>query len=309
MSKSSDKSFELIRPGTVQDVPQAPLRLERPSSSSSSPFGGYDLSSELAISVNVALTLGQPLLVTGEPGCGKTSLAWAVARQLGCEVHEFHTRSTSTARDLLYTIDTLRRFHDAQAKLDESRDAARYLEYQALGRAIRADHTCVVLIDEIDKAPRDFPNDLLHELDRMEFSVPETTPTQHHRATHRHFVLITSNSERRLPGPFLRRCVYAHVDFPAEEQLRRILNLHLGDAPPALLQTAARRFLALRARGDLQKPPATSELLAWTRALHHMGVSPDVLDKANDKDLPALGALVKMAEDAALLGAMGRTRG
>jgi MoxR-like ATPase len=264
--------FDLIRPSSQPLVrPAAPVTLDASPPRPEDPFGPYVLSPQLATTVNVALALDQPLLVTGEPGCGKTALAWAVAAQLGCRVLEFHTKSTSTARDLLYQVDSLRRFHDASTGDTRARDAGHYLAYRALGEAIRSPTTTVVLIDEIDKAPRDFPNDLLNELDQMTFEVPEVEPPLRFRATARHFVLITSNSERRLPMPFLRRCVYAHVEFPDAETLAQIVDLHCGAPARSFVSLAVRRFLELRATPGLAKTPATGELIAWVRVLQRIG--------------------------------------
>jgi len=296
-----NRHFDVIRP-TDHGEPSQPeggISLDLAQRDPAAPFGEYVLGEELADAINVALALDQPLLVTGEPGCGKTALAWAVARQLGAEVFEFHTKSTSVARDLFYSVDTLRRFHDASARLDEARDASNYVSYQALGRAIRSDRTAVVLIDEIDKAPRDFPNDLLDELDRMEFSVPELSPAPRFRQTVRHFVLITSNSERRLPPPFLRRCAYANIPFPDDEMLSRIIRVHTGDLKPSdgLVELAVRRFGELRRLDELAKPPATGELLAWVRILHWRGVDLESLSGAALGQLPGLEALIKTLED------------
>ena len=221
--------FEIIRPSSEAVArPADPITLDLSRRRSGDPFGPYVLSPQLATTINVALALDQPLLVTGDPGCGKTALAWAVAAQLGCEVLEFHTKSTSTARDLLYHVDSLRRFHDANARDPAAKNANNYLSYRALGQAIRSPRTTVVLIDEIDKAPRDFPNDLLNELDRMAFEVPDVEPKLTFQASAKHFVLITSNIERRLPLPFLRRCVYARIEFPGDEVLAKIVELHCG---------------------------------------------------------------------------------
>ncbi len=296
--------FQIIRPSDLAGAPPAePLRLEpdRKRDERASPFGSYLLSPELATTINVALALDQPLLVTSEPGCGKTALAWAIATQLGTSVLEFHTKSTSVARDLLYQVDTLRRFHDASTGDPSARDSGKYITYRALGEAIRSDRMQVVLIDEIDKAPRDLPNDLLNELDRMEFTVNELDPPVSYRARAKHFVLITSNSERRLPAPFLRRCIYAHLDFPDAEMLARIVTLHCAPPSRGFVELCVRRFLELRAVNGLAKPPTTGELIAWVRVLQRMGVAPWVLEAATCGTLPALEVLIKMIDDLRLV--------
>ncbi|HEY0991662.1 MAG TPA: MoxR family ATPase [Kofleriaceae bacterium] len=292
------KPFDIIKPSRDGVASRSePLTLDPPRTRDDDPFGPYVLSPELATTVNVALALDQPLLVTGEPGCGKTALAWAVAAQLGCRVLEFHTKSTSVARDALYHVDSLRRFHDASMGDPGARDASRYLAYRALGEAIRSPTTVVVLIDEIDKAPRDFPNDLLNELDRMRFEVPEVEPALQFRASVKHFVLITSNSERRLPLPFLRRCVYAHVEFPDPDTLARIVELHCGAPARSFAAAAVRRFLELRAVPGLVKTPATGELIAWVRVLQRLGIDETRLAELPIGELPALETLVKMIDD------------
>ena len=296
--------FDVVRASSAGvQKPAEPVRLELPPHAAEGRAMPYVLSADLATAVNVALALDQPLLITGEPGCGKTTLAWAIAEQLGTRVLEFHTKSTSVARDVLYTFDTLRRFHDASAGVAEARDAARYVHYQALGEAIRADQTMVVLIDEVDKAPRDFPNDLLNELDQMAFDVPETSPPQKFRQKVRHFVLITSNSERRLPMPFLRRCAYANLEFPDAEMLARIVELHTKELEPprAFIELAVRRFLEMRSIERMAKLPATSELVGWVRVLRRMGVDEAKLKSASLDALPALETLVKTLEDRTML--------
>lgn len=301
--------FEIVRPSDVAGVPPTePARLEpdHGPSERASPFGPYRLSEELATTINVALALDQPLLVTGEPGCGKTALAWAIAAQLGTTVLEFHTKSTSVARDLLYQVDTLRRFYDASTGDASARDVGKYIMYRALGEAIRSDCTRVVLIDEIDKAPRDLPNDLLNEIDRMEFTVNELEPPVSYRARAKHFVLITSNSERRLPAPFLRRCVYAHLDFPDIDTLAKIVALHCEPPSREFVGLCVRRFLELRDVNGLIKPPSTGELIAWVRVLQRMGVEPQVLETVTSGALPALEVLLKMIDDLRLVRGMPR---
>ena len=302
MKPGSNIGFDIIRETVsgAPSAPAAPVALTLPEAQAT-PFGPYVLSAELATTINVAIALDQPLLVTGEPGCGKTSLAWAVARQLGCEVLEFHVKSTSVARDLFYRVDSLRRFHDASTGALEARDVNNYLTFQALGQAIRSEATSVVLIDEVDKAPRDFPNDLLNELDRMAFTVTELSPPVTYEQKARQFVLITSNSERRLPLPFLRRCVYAHIDFPGADTLTRIVDLHCAPPSSAFAQLAVERFLELRQVSGLLKPPATGELIAWVRVLGHMGVAESDLRDVSLAELPAVETLIKMLDDARLV--------
>ena len=255
----------------------------------------YVLSREAAIAVNTALAVDQPLLVTGEPGCGKTSLAFAVARQLGAEVEEHHVKSTSLARDLLYAFDSVRRFHDASIGAVEARDPRRYVTLTALGRALASSSTRVVLIDEIDKAHRDFPNDLLHELDRKSFTVQETGERYDQRC--RHFVLVTSNGERRLPDAFLRRCVYLHLPFPDATMLHAIVRAHgIARAGEPLVDAAIARFEELRAL-DVEKRPATSELLAWIFVLARRGVPASELERAPLGELAGLELLVKLEAD------------
>jgi len=260
----------------------------------------YVLSREAAVAVNAAIAVDQPLLVTGEPGCGKTSLAFAVARQLGASVEEFHVKSTSVARDLLYSFDSVRRFHDASIGAEEAREPRRYVTLAALGSAIASERTRVVLVDEIDKAHRDFPNDLLHEFDHKSFVVHETGERYAQRC--RHFVLVTSNGERRLPDAFLRRCAYLHLPFPDAKMLGEIVRAHGGArVGDDLAEAAIARFCELRGR-ELDKRPATSELLAWILVLGRRGVSGAQLRDEPLRSLPGLELLVKMREDRERLG-------
>lgn len=298
-------TFDIIRPGALARPPAEAVQLSRAQGERTASFHRYVFSDALATAVNVAIHLNRPILVTGEPGTGKTALAWGIAAQLGVErVLEFHARSTSVARDLLYTVDTLRRFYDANVRAARAEDPAAYVHYQALGEAIRADRTQVVLIDEVDKAPRDFPNDLLNELDRMSFSVPEIGPDVRFTARVNHVVVITSNSERQLPPAFLRRCVYHHIEFPDGERLAEIVRLHTADlSPPSgFVAQVVRRFVQLRAVEGLEKAPSTDELIAWTRVLLAMGVDPARIGDGVDLGaLPALQALVKVSDDLRLV--------
>lgn len=242
----------------------------------------------LADAVNVALTLGQPLLVTGEPGTGKTQLAGSVAYELGLPLPlVFHTKTTSTAKDLFYQYDSLRHFHDAQFH-KEGLPIENYINYEALGLAIllsadpaeansylpvqlrnKGPIRSVVLIDEIDKAPRDLPNDILNEVDNLSFEVRETRRTFHAEEGFRPILILTSNSEKNLPDAFLRRCVFYHIPFPEKERLNEIVQrrLHLNPAfTPQMLDHALEHFEKIREL-SLKKKPATAELLSWIRLL------------------------------------------
>lgn len=263
--------------------------------------GRYLADEKLVAAVNTALAVGRPLLVTGEPGCGKTMLAWSVASELGLgDVLAFHTRSDHQARDLLYTFDHLRRFYHAQVQDPQATEPERYVRWQALGEAIRSTNQRLVLIDEIDKAPRDFPNDLLDEFDRMEFQVPEFGWS--FKATKPPVVIITSNSERQLPDPFLRRCVFHYIEFPSAERLREIVMERLGGVGVGerLVQAALARFFAIRELPGLEKKPATAELIMWTNVLHQAGVDAQRLESMPFADLPFRGALIKSEHDADL---------
>lgn len=259
--------------------------------------GRYLASKDLAAAVNTSLAVGQPLLVTGEAGTGKSVLAHSVAAELEMgDVLVFNVRSDHQGRDLLYEFDNLQRFYDAQVQDPKARDRKNYLNLGALGRAIVSDTKRMVLIDEIDKAPRDFPNDLLAAIDLMELRVDEID--YHVCCKQRPAVVITSNRESQLPDPFLRRCVFQHIDFPDQQQLQQILGERLGDAAPAaeLLKRVVEKFLALREIEGLQKKPATGELLTWVRVLIAAGVPESALD-AEVPRLPYLGTVLKTRED------------
>jgi MoxR-like ATPase len=263
--------------------------------------GAYLADPELTEAVNVSLAVGQPLLVTGEPGCGKTQLAWAVAKELGLgEPLQFYTRSISRAQDLLYMFDAVRRFYDIQMHDRRAEEPRNYVSYGPLGQAIVENQRRVVLIDEIDKAPRDFPNDLLNELDRMAFLVPELEgPEREKRATVRPIVIITSNSERQLPLPFLRRCVFHHIIFPDQRRLEAIIRERLGplNLDGGLITAAVEKFHQVREIKGLGKKPATGELLSWLIALHARGVTVATLHATPLSRLPLWQALLKDRDD------------
>ncbi len=268
--------------------------------------GRYIPDPQLVAAVNTALIVEQPLLVTGEPGTGKTALAWSVATELGLgAVLDFHTRSDHQARDALYEMDNLLRFYHAQIHDERATRPELYVRWNALGEAIRAPARRLVLIDEIDKAPRDFPNDLLDEIDQMEFRVPELG--EKFRAAHRPVVIVTSNSERQLPDPFLRRCVFHRIEFPSADLLQAILSQRLGHLglPDRLAATAVRRFEEVRSLPGLEKKPATGELLAWVKVLRATNIEVAALEALKLGELPSPGALLKTEQDARLLRSAG----
>ncbi|SNT72638.1 AAA family ATPase [Paracoccus seriniphilus] len=254
---------------------------------------------ELSVAVNAAVTLQRPLLVKGEPGTGKTELARQVAAGLGLPIIEWHVKSTTKAQQGLYEYDAVSRLRDSQLGDPRVHDVANYIRKGKLWQAFEADHKVVLLIDEIDKADIEFPNDLLQELDRMEFHVYETGETV--AARHRPVVIITSNNEKELPDAFLRRCFFHYIRFPEADTLRAIVNVHFPDIKPRLLDEALTQFFELRDAPGLKKKPSTSELLDWLKLILAEDLTPEDLRRDAGEILPRLhGALLKNEQDVAL---------
>ena len=251
----------------------------------------YVASSELMTAVNISVTLQKPLLIKGEPGTGKTMLAQAVSDALGKKLIIWNVKSTTKAQDGLYVYDVVQRLYDSQFGSDGVDNISKYIKLGKLGEAFQSEDQVVLLIDEIDKADLEFPNDLLWELDQMEFYIPETRETI--RAKQRPIVIITSNAEKELPDAFLRRCVFHYIEFPNQEQMEQIVRVHFGQLEDKLVQQALTAFYWVRELRGLEKKPSTSELVDWLRALVAGGVDPDRLKK----EIPFAGVLLKKDKD------------
>lgn len=251
----------------------------------------YIADDALLADVNAAILLGRPLLVKGEPGTGKTLLATAIAESLGKPLRVWSIKSTTKAMDGLYHYDVVQRLNDSRFGEGDTKDLRRYIRLGMLGQAFRADAQEIVLIDEIDKADLEFPNDLLRELDEMAFHIPELDETV--RAKHRPIVIITSNAEKELPDAFLRRCLFHYIAFPDKDRMKRIVDVHLPELDLQLVEAAFNKFYALRRQEGLRKKPSTSELVDWLTVLARMGVKPDdILAR-----FPFAGVLLKQEAD------------
>ena len=258
---------------------------------------GYVATEDLRIAVNAAVTLERPLLVKGEPGTGKTVLAQEVARALSAPLIEWHVKSTTKAQQGLYEYDAVSRLRDGQIGDERVKDIRNYIKRGKLWEAFVADARPVLLIDEIDKADIEFPNDLLLEIDRMEFHVYETGETV--RATRRPVVIITSNNEKELPDAFLRRCFFHYIRFPDADTMAAIVDVHFPDLKKRLLAEALRIFFAVRDVPGLKKKPSTSELLDWIKLLVVEDVDEEVLRQSDPRKVipPLAGALLKNEQD------------
>jgi MoxR-like ATPase len=257
----------------------------------------YVATDDLMLAVNAAITLQRPLLIKGEPGTGKTMLAEEVASALNLPLLQWHIKSTTKAQQGLYEYDAVSRLRDSQLGDDRVRDIGNYIVQGVLWQAFAADTPTVVLIDEVDKADIEFPNDLLRELDRMEFHVYETRQTV--RARHRPIVFITSNNEKELPDAFLRRCFFHYIRFPDRDTMQRIVDVHFPGLKRALLREALEVFFELRKIPGLKKKPSTSELIDWLKLLMAEDIPPEALRSADHKAIvpPLHGALLKNEQD------------
>jgi MoxR-like ATPase len=257
----------------------------------------YLTNDAIEAAVNAALALERPLLVRGEPGTGKTLLAEAITESLGMQIIHWPVKSTTRAQDGLYVYDTVQRLYDSRFGEGDVKDIRHYIKLGPLGRAFAAKERVVLLIDEVDKADLEFPNDLLHELDRMRFVINETGDEV--VAAERPVVVITSNNEKELPDAFLRRCVFHFIDFPDPELMRRIVKVHHPDIDRALVDQAVVMFYQLRDLPRIRKRPSTSELIDWIAVLKRAGIGGERFIK----ELPFLGVLLKKEQDVETLAA------
>ena len=256
----------------------------------------YVTTDDLNMAVNAAVALERPLLVTGEPGTGKTLLAEEVARSLGKTLHQWHIKSTTKAKHGLYEYDAVSRLRDSQLGEEKVQDIRNYIEKGPLWHAFDSEEQSMVLIDEIDKADIEFPNDLLQELDRMEFYVHETQETI--KAKKRPIIIITSNNEKELPDAFLRRCFFHYIRFPENDTMEQIVHVHFPDIKKNLLKEALEVFYSLRDVNGIKKKPSTSELLDWIKLLVVEDISPEAIKGDANKAIPQLyGALLENEQD------------
>ncbi len=257
----------------------------------------YIATHDLRMAVNAAIALERPLLIKGEPGTGKTVLAEEIANSLGAPLMQWNIKSTTKAQQGLYEYDAVARLRDSQFGDEKVHDIANYIKKGKLWEAFTSDQRPVLLIDEIDKADIEFPNDLLHELDQMQFHVYETGETI--KAEQRPIILITSNNEKDLPDAFLRRCFFHYIQFPDQETMKKIIDVHFPDIKSRLVAAALKRFYAVREVPGLKKKPSTSELLDWLKLLMVEDIDPETLRETDGRKLipPLHGALLKNEQD------------
>lgn len=251
----------------------------------------YVASDELMRAVNIAMALEKPLLIKGEPGTGKTMLAQSVSNALGKKLIIWNIKSTTKAQDGLYVYDVVQRLYDSQFGGEGVDDIKKYVHLGKVGEAFNSDEQIILLIDEIDKADLEFPNDLLWELDKMEFYIPETGETI--KAKKRPIVIITSNAEKELPDAFLRRCIFHYIEFPNEELMKEIIKVHYPDLDKNIINQTIAAFYYVRSLKDIQKKPSTSEIIDWIQALTISGIP---LEKIT-KEIPFAGVILKKNED------------
>ena len=251
----------------------------------------YVVTKELMNAVNVSIALQKPLLIKGEPGTGKTMLAESISKALDMDLIIWGIKSSTKAQEGLYVYDTVQRLYDSQFGEGNVSDIKQYIKLGKLGEAFTSDKQVVLLIDEIDKADLEFPNDLLWELDKMEFYINETKETI--KTKHRPIVIITSNAEKELPDAFLRRCIFHYIEFPDAEKMEEIINVHFGNIDQKLCQKALEAFYEIRKMDEIQKKPSTSELLDWIQALMISGVDIENLSS----EMPFVGVLLKKNQD------------
>ncbi|MBV1884942.1 MAG: MoxR family ATPase [Gammaproteobacteria bacterium] len=261
----------------------------------------YVATEDLKTAVNAAITLERPLLIKGEPGTGKTMLAEEVAKSLGVKLIQWHIKSTTKAHQGLYEYDAVSRLRDSQLGDERVHDISNYIVKGKLWEAFESEEPCVLLIDEVDKADIEFPNDLLLELDKMEFYVYETQQTI--KAKRRPIIIITSNNEKELPDAFLRRCFFHYINFPDAKTMRDIVDVHYPEIKQSLLNDALESFFELRKVPGIKKKPSTSELIDWLKLLLADDIPEDILQDKNTKSAipPLYGALLKNEQDVQLL--------
>ena len=251
----------------------------------------YVASEELMRAVNIAIALEKPLLIKGEPGTGKTMLAQSVAKALDKELIIWNIKSTTKAQDGLYVYDVVQRLYDSQFGTDGVDDIKKYVKLGKIGDAFSSEKQVILLIDEIDKADLEFPNDLLWELDKMEFYIPETGETV--KAKKRPIVIITANAEKELPDAFLRRCIFHYIEFPNEELMKEIIKVHFPDLEDNIIKQTIAAFYYVRSLRDIQKKPSTSEIIDWIQALTISGIPVEKITK----EIPFAGVILKKNED------------